>query len=63
MKNLYLTVSGFIFLLVSLMHFFRVINSWDFNIGPYAFPMWISILGFFGAGALGIWALFIKRNN
>lgn len=38
----FLTVSGTIFLIVGAVHFLRIINSWEANIGTWAVPMWLS---------------------
>ena len=41
----YAAVSGVIFTLVSILHLARLIEQWNFVIGGWEAPMWISILG------------------
>ncbi|MCR4279475.1 MAG: hypothetical protein NUV78_01920 [Candidatus Zambryskibacteria bacterium] len=48
----FLTTAGTIFLIVAVMHFLRVINSWEANIGTWAVPMWLSWVVFLLLGYL-----------
>lgn len=38
-------LAGTIFLIVAVVHFFRVINGWEVNIHTFAVPMWLSWVG------------------
>lgn len=55
--HLYLLISGTVFGIVALMHLARAISNWTFVIGPITVPLVGSWVGFFGAGALCVWAI------
>jgi hypothetical protein len=52
----YLLVSGAVFAVVAALHLLRVVNGWNFVIGPWDLPMWVSWLGASGPGLLAAWA-------
>jgi len=55
MKNTALKVAGVIFLLVSIIHFLRVILKIEVIIAGYTLPIWFSILGFIFPLLLSLW--------
>jgi len=61
--KLYLIVSGVVFLLVGLLHLFRLINSWPVIIGTMPIPMLLSYVGFPVATAYAIWAFWLLRRG
>jgi len=65
-QKLYLIISGFIFLLVSILHFFRLLYQWPMTVGPWVAPQWLSYVGFPVALGYAIWAgwlLFSKSGQ
>jgi len=56
-QKAYFAISGIIFGLVSILHLIRAQFEWNFDLGPYSFPVWASYLGFLVAGALSIWGI------
>lgn len=48
----YYRVTGVIFGIVAFVHLLRVVLGWNFNIGGWDFPVWLSALAVFGAGYL-----------
>lgn len=52
----YFFISGIIFGIVALLHFFRAINHWQFQIGIWMIPAWVSWVAGVVAAGLGIWA-------
>lgn len=53
----YLVVSGVIFGVVAVLHLLRVVNDWEFVLGPWSLPMWFSWFGMVGPTILCVWAL------
>lgn len=49
--------AGLIFLLVTILHFARVVNDWTLVVGGYAVPMWLSWVAFILTGYLAYTAL------
>lgn len=41
-KKTFFSVAGAIFLLVALVHLWRIIQGWAVFVGGYAFPVWAS---------------------
>ncbi len=58
----YLIVSGSFFGLVAVLHLLRVVNSWQFELGPWSFPMWISWFGILLLGGMCVWAFRLARR-
>lgn len=56
MRN-YLLISGIVFGIVALVHADRLIEKWPIQLGSWNVPMWISVVGLIGTGALSYWAL------
>ncbi len=40
----YATVTGIIFMLVTLAHLLRVIVPWEFSVGSWDVPSWVSLI-------------------
>ncbi len=40
MNRAYLITSALIFAAVAILHFLRLINDWDFVLGPWSVPRW-----------------------
>ncbi len=62
-KTAYLYISGTIFGIVAILHLVRVINGWDFVLGPWSLPMIVSWLGTIGPGFLSVWAFMLASKN
>lgn len=41
-KKAFYTTSGIVFLVVTVVHFLRVMNGWDLTLDTYSIPMWWS---------------------
>jgi len=52
----YLLISGIFFLIIAVLHLFRLIFNWHFDIGGYTFPMWVSYFPILIFGILSRWA-------
>ena len=61
--KLYLIVSGMIFFMVGLLHFFRLLNHWQMVVGSYTVPRAVSFVGFPVAMAYAVWALLLLRRK
>jgi hypothetical protein len=64
--KLYLIVSGAIFLLVGLFHFFRLVYQWPIVVGPRTIPFALSYVGCPVSSAYCVWAgwlLWASRNR
>ena len=48
----YATTSGIIFLLVALAYLLRVIVGWEFHVGGWDVPSWVSLIAVALAGYL-----------
>jgi hypothetical protein len=60
--KLYLIVSGLIFLLVSIFHFFRLLYGWPVLVGPYAVPFVLSYVGLPVSTGYWLWAAWLMRK-
>ena len=58
----HLSISGFIFFLVGLFHFLRLIYHWPAQVGTCAVPNWVSFLGLVVAWGLSAWAYKLHRR-
>ncbi len=54
--NLYLIISGSIFLGVGILHLFRLLYRWPILVGSYPVPHVLSVIGFPVATAY-VWAV------
>jgi len=59
----YLYISGTVFGIVAILHLVRVVLGWDFVLGPWSLPMYISILGTIGPGLLSAWAFTLASRR
>ena len=57
MHRSYLITSALIFAAVAILHFLRLINDWDFVLGPWSIPRWVSWAGTAFPACLSAWAL------
>ena len=44
-----------IFAIVAVLHLLRLVNGWDFIVGTYAVPTWMSVGGVIFPGGLAFW--------
>lgn len=51
----YLLISGTMFGMVGLVHLVRVIQRWEFTLGPWPVPLWMSGVAAVGGLMLGLW--------
>ena len=51
------TVAAIIFLLMALVHLYRLVAPFDVTIGPCHLPQWASIVGLLVAGLLSVMLL------
>jgi hypothetical protein len=58
----YLVLSAVVFGAVACVHLLRLIFGWPAQVGELAVPLWISVPGLLGPGALCIWALALARG-
>ena len=58
----YIVVSGFIFAVVALIHFLRILNLWDLKLGDWVAPMALSGLGLLVPGFLALVAYKLTRK-
>jgi len=59
--KLYLILSGAIFLLVGIFHFFRLVNHWPIVVGPATVPYVLSDIGCPASLAYSAWACWLLR--
>lgn len=55
MKDLALLIAGVIFILVSLLHFVRIILKVEVRISKFSVPQWVSIFGLVFPLLLALW--------
>ncbi len=51
-QNVYLRVTGFIFLLIAILHLLRLVFGWEAVIVERAVPHWLSVVALIVAGYL-----------
>ncbi len=61
--KVYLALSGTIFLLVGLLHLFRLINQWQITVGTSTVPHWLSFVGLPVSTGYFIWAIWLFRRS
>jgi uncharacterized membrane protein YecN with MAPEG domain len=54
----YALITALIFVLVALIHAWRIYNRWTAQIGPHAISMNVSWVGLVVAALLAIWGFF-----
>jgi len=62
-KTTFYKVSGYLFLIVGLLHFIRAINGWEMAIDQYVIPVWMSWIAVILVWYLGIRALDFARGG
>lgn len=62
MKNLALITAGVIFLVVALIHLFRLIHPFNLTIGHYEVPLWVNLIAFIVIGFLSLWMFYSLRQ-
>ena len=62
MLKKYLFVSGIIFGSIAILHLIRAIMNWQFIIGSWSVPVWISWLALIGTGIMCVAALIFYKN-
>jgi len=62
-KNTFYKVSGYLFLIVGLLHFVRAINGWSLAIDVYEIPVWMSWIAVILVWYLGIRALDFAKGG
>ncbi len=60
-RNIYVTVSGVIFLLIAVLHALRIAYGWSAQIGGWTVPLWLSWAALVIAGYLAWSAFRLKR--
>jgi hypothetical protein len=48
------TVAALVFTIAAIVHALRLINGWQFVIGGWSAPMWLSVVGVLLAGTLAV---------
>jgi len=61
--KLYLALSGAIFLLVGLFHFFRLVNQWPITVGTTTIPQILSYIGLPASTGYCLWAIWLFRRS
>jgi hypothetical protein len=61
--KLYLALSGVIFLLVALLHLFRLLNQWPITVGEYTVPLFLSYIGLPVSTGYFLWAIWLFRRS
>lgn len=61
-RTKYLIISGTVFGLISLLHLVRVLLGWQFIVGTWDVPMWMSWCAFAATGTLSFWAFWQTRE-
>jgi protein-S-isoprenylcysteine O-methyltransferase Ste14 len=54
MKKPFATIAAVIFVLMALVHIFRLAFGWEIMIERSVVPMWVSVLGVIIAGGLAV---------
>ena len=57
--KLYLILSGLIFLLVGVLHFFRLVYGWPIVVGPRTVPYALSYIGCPVSLGYSVWAAWL----
>jgi len=62
-NKVYLVLSGTIFLLVGMLHLFRLLYAWPIVVGEWNVPQWVSYVGFPVASGYCAWAYWLCRRS
>ena len=58
----FLLITSFFFFLVAIIHLLRVFLHWDFVIGSYTIPYWMSMAAFLALMFLSTMALRFRKD-
>jgi hypothetical protein len=58
-KKLYLILSGFVFLMVAVFHFLRLVEHWPIVVGTTTIPYALSYVGLPASAAYCVWAIWL----
>ncbi len=58
----FLSITSFFFFVVSIIHLLRVLLHWNFTIGNYSLPYWMSVAAFIATMFLSIMAFRFRKN-
>jgi hypothetical protein len=58
-KTLYLILSGAVFLLVAVLHLFRLVHHWPIVVGTTTIPFTLSYVGLPVSAAYCAWAIWL----
>jgi len=61
--RVYLALSGGIFLLVGVFHFFRLVNQWPIIVGTASIPQLLSYVGLPASIGYCVWAIWLFRRS
>ncbi len=59
----YASASGFIFAVVAILHLIRVMAGWEFRVGGWEAPSWVSLAALAMAGYLSYQGLRIASRS
>jgi hypothetical protein len=62
-RRLYCVITGIIFIVIALLHLFRIVYGWKVVIGPWTAPGWISWAALVVAGYLGYEGIRLARSG
>lgn len=60
-RNTYSQLTGYIFILIAILHLARIVWSWDAVIGGWTVPLWLSWIALIVGAYLGYQGLRMKR--
>jgi hypothetical protein len=61
--KVYLALSGAVFLLVGLFHFFRLVGQWPITVGTATIPQLLSYMGLPASIGCCVWAIWLFRRS
>lgn len=61
-KKFFLQACAGIFGLVALAHLTRAVAGWQWTVGPWTVPLWVSWVAAAGAGAMALWAWRLNKS-
>jgi hypothetical protein len=60
-QKLYLSITGFVFLLVGVFHLLRLVYHWPIIVGPRTIPYALSFIGCPVSLGYSVWAAWLLR--
>lgn len=61
-KNHFVLLASFIFLMIGVVHIFRLLIGWQVSIAGFMVPMWIYWIEAFASLCLAFWGFKIKKD-